>query len=151
MNYYSDLINEAGVYSKALFRNVDRLLHRKPEKFLPTSSAVLANNFVEFFETKITDIQMKIKNQIKVHLTPDLFCTFDSPSLECQPNNFSATPTDELSKIAHKVVLKSVILDPLPSALMKEYSEMFLPTLCKSANITLVGLIVFTLKSDIEK
>ena len=84
MDYYSDLINEAGIHSKALFRNVDRLLHRKAEKFLPTcsSAAALANNFAEFFETKIIDIQ----NQIKVHLTPDLFCTFDSPSLKWQLN-----------------------------------------------------------------
>ena len=116
MNYYSDRINEAGVDSKALFRNVDRLLHRKPEKFLPTcsSAAALANSFAELFEIKIIDI----RNQIKVHLTPDLFCTFDSPSLKCQLN-FSPTSTDELSKIANKVVLKSCILDPLPSALMK--------------------------------
>ena len=33
MNYHSDLINEAGVDRKALFRNVDRLLHTRPEKF----------------------------------------------------------------------------------------------------------------------
>ncbi|XP_068707641.1 uncharacterized protein [Montipora foliosa] len=61
MNYYSDLINEAGVDSKALFRNVDRLLHRKAEKFLPTcsSAAALANNFAEFFETKIIEIKLK--------------------------------------------------------------------------------------------
>ena len=135
MNYYSDLINETGVDSKALFRNVDRLLHRKAEQFLPTcsSAAALANNFAEFFETKIIDIQ----NQIKVHLTPDLFCTFDSPSLKCQLINFSPTSTDELSKIPHKIVLKSCILDPLPSALMKEYFEMFLPTLCKIINLSL--------------
>ena len=84
MNYYSDLINEAGVDSKALSRNVDRLLHRKPDKFLPTcsSAAALANSFTEFFDTKIINIQ----NQIKVHLTPDFFCT-----------NFSPTFTDELS------------------------------------------------------
>ena len=72
-----------------------------------SSAAALANNFAEFFETKIIDIQ----NQIKVHLTPDLFCTFDSPSLKCQLINFSPTSTDELSKIAHKIVLKSCILE----------------------------------------
>ena len=97
------------------------------------AAAALANNFADFFETKIIDIQ----NQIKVHLTPDLFCTFDLPSLKCQLINFSPTSTDELSKIAHKIVLKSWILDPLPSALMKEYFEMFLPTLCKIVNLSL--------------
>ena len=42
-----------------------------------------------------------------------------------------------MSKIAHKIFLKSCILDPLPSALMKEYFEMFLPTLCKIVNLSL--------------
>ena len=59
MDYYSSLIDDAGSDSKALFRNINRLLHRKPDKLYPscTSASDLANNFANFFTEKI-----KVKN-----------------------------------------------------------------------------------------
>ena len=62
MDYYSNLIDEAGSDNKSLFRTMDRLLHRKPEKCLPScsSATVLATYFVTFFENKIEDMRNKI-------------------------------------------------------------------------------------------
>lgn len=58
MYYYSNLISEAGNDNKALFRLINRLLHRKAEKSFPSSTSAedLANTFVTFFEDKITRI-----------------------------------------------------------------------------------------------
>lgn len=52
MDYYSNLILEAGNDNKALFHLIDRLLHGKAEKSFPTSTSAedLANTFVTFFE-----------------------------------------------------------------------------------------------------
>ena len=51
MNYYSKLISDAGSNSNDLFRSIDRLLHRTPEKRLPTSTSPtdLANNSLLLF------------------------------------------------------------------------------------------------------
>ena len=55
VNYYSNLITEAGSDSKYLIRTIDRLLHKKPEKCPPSFSSFLelSNNFVSFFENNI--------------------------------------------------------------------------------------------------
>ena len=54
MEYYSNLISDSGSDHKAFFRSIDCLLHRKPEKCLPScfSAEVLANQFVIFFEKR---------------------------------------------------------------------------------------------------
>ena len=54
MVYYSNLISDSGSDHKAFFRSIDCLLHRKPEKCLPSCSSaeVLANQVVIFFEKR---------------------------------------------------------------------------------------------------
>ena len=54
MVYYSNLISDSGSDHKAFFGSMDCLLHRKPEKCLPSCSSaeVLANQFVIFFEKR---------------------------------------------------------------------------------------------------
>ena len=45
MDYYSNLISEAGNDNKALFRLIDRLLHRKAEKSFPTSTSAYLDSY----------------------------------------------------------------------------------------------------------
>jgi len=80
MDYYSNLIDEAGNDNKSLFRTIDRLLHRKPEKCLPSCSSAteLANSFIIFFENKIINIRCKLE----AAEMPDLFCTLDKLTLQ---------------------------------------------------------------------
>ena len=135
MDYYSNLIDEAGNDNKSLFRTIDRLLHRKPEKCLPSCSSAteLANNFITFFENKIINIRCKLE----AAEMPDLFCTLDKLTLDCQLNAFSPTSIVELSEVARTVVSKSCSLDPLPAVLLKENFDMLLPTLCRIVNLSL--------------
>ena len=135
MDYYSNLIDEAGSDNKSLFRTIDRLLHRKPEKCLPSCSSAteLANNFITFFENKIIDIRCKLE----AAEMPDLFCTLDKLTLDCQLNAFSPTSIVEVSEVARTVVSKSCSLDPLPAVLLKENFDMLLPTLCRIVNLSL--------------
>ena len=58
MKFYSKLISEAGDDQKSLFSSVSCLLYRKPEVLYPvcSSDSILANNFADYFETKIHNI-----------------------------------------------------------------------------------------------
>ena len=83
MAYYSNLISEAGNDNKALFRLIDRLLHRKAEKSFPTSTSAedLANTFATFFEDKVTRIRsIPAPSEI-----PDFFSSLDISTTNCYP------------------------------------------------------------------
>ena len=56
LNYFSDLIQDAD--NKTIFSHIDTLLHRKPERKLPTSSSTkcLTSKFIKFFRSKIMSI-----------------------------------------------------------------------------------------------
>ena len=92
MNYYSKLITDAGSNGKDLFRSIDRLLHRTPEKKLPTSTSPtdLANNFVHFFKNKIVNIRNGFVPT--THLSNE-FSHLDSPKLDCQLDSFAQSPS----------------------------------------------------------
>ena len=65
MDCYSSLI-DIGSDSKALFRNINRLLHRKPDKLYPSCTLVrdLANNFANFFTEKIVTIKEQLVSRV---------------------------------------------------------------------------------------
>ena len=135
VDYYSNLFDDAGSDNKSLFRTIDRLLHREPEKCLPSCSPTTepTNNFVPFFENKVINIRSKLE----VAEMPDLFCTLDKSTLNCQLNAFSPTSIAELSKVACTAVSKSCSLDPLPAVLLKENFDMLIPTLCRIVKLSL--------------
>lgn len=128
MDYCSYLISKAGKDNKALFRSIDRLLHKKAEKSFPTSSSAkdLANTFVIIFEDKITRIRsISIPPEI-----PEFFTSLDISTINCDLSNFSPISNSELSNIARSVVQKSCYLDPLTASLLKEHFDLFLPYSC---------------------
>ena len=136
MGYYSNLISEAGKDNKALFRSINRLLHRKAEKSFPTSSSAedLANTFVTFFEDKITHIR-NIPTPPEI---PEFFSSLDISTINnCELSNFSPTSKSEVSKIARSIVQKSCCLDPLPATLLKEHFDLLLPSICRIVNLSL--------------
>ena len=63
MKFYSKLISEAGDDQKSLFSSVSRLLRRKPEVLYPvcSSDSILANNFADYFETKVHNIRKELE------------------------------------------------------------------------------------------
>ena len=95
MDYYSSLIDDAVSDSKALFRNINRLLHRKSDKLYPscTSASDLANNFANVFTEKIATIKEQLVS--RVTLSPTV-TPFDTPELDCELTTFSLTTVKEL-------------------------------------------------------
>ena len=136
MDYYSSLIDDAGSDSKALFRNINRLLHRKPDKLYPscTSASDLANNFANFFTEKIATIKEQLVSRVTFSPTVTLF---DTPKLDCELTTLSLTTVKELSEIIGKTAPKSCCLDPLPSRLLDPHLNDVLPVICKTVNLLL--------------
>ena len=149
MNYYSNLITDAGPNNNALFRSIDRLLHRKPEKRLPScfSAIGLANNFINFFQDKITTIRSQIPDCLS---TPNYFKLLDAPSLNSQLDTLTDTTIEELSDITRKVISKSCCLDPLPANLLTNVYPTLLPTICEIVNSSLkTGFVPTPLKAAV--
>jgi hypothetical protein len=137
MTYYSNLIVNAGTDNNALFRSIDRLLHRTPDKCLPSSPSptILANKFSAFFENKIMTIKNKLPHCDAA--VSNTFDHFDSPTINCKLDSFSHTTTEQLSNIAGKIISKSCCLDPLPASILVDYSSTLLPVICKIVNLSL--------------
>ena len=148
MDYCSNLISKAGKDNKALFRSIDRLLHKKAEKSFPTSSSAkdLANTFVIIFEDKITRIRsISIPPE-----NPEFFSSLDISTINCDLSNFSPISNSELSNIARSVVQKSCYLDPLTASLLKEHFDLLLPSICRILNLSLEsGHLPSSLKSAV--
>ena len=121
------MIHDAGTDSHALFKSIDRLLKRKPDKRLPfcSSSVDLANRCAAFFKEKID----KPYSELTDVNVPDYFAALDTPTLSCNLEYFSPTTIHELSQIACHVGSKSCSLDPLPSALLVSQIDLLLPAL----------------------
>ena len=115
INYYSDLINDAGADNNALFRSIDRLLRRKPEKRFPScsSSKELSN--------KNKDKIINIRSQLGTPELPDHFRLLDIPTLNCQLDIFSPTslnhevfgnfrPISNLKVVSKIIIWNSIIL-----------------------------------------
>jgi len=147
MNYYTNLIHDAGSDNYMLFRSIDRLLHRHPEKHFPCSSSTdLANNFAVFFKDKIATL----RSQLNTDKPSDVFNAFDTPSLNCSLDAFSSVTINELSEIAGRIASKSCCIDPLPAKLLVKQLDTVLPVICKMVNLSLeTGFLPPSLKTAV--
>ena len=111
MDYYSSLIDDAGSDSKALFRNINRLLHRKPDKLYLscTSASDLANNFANFFTEKIATIKEQLVSRVTFSPTVTLF---DTPKLDCELTTLSLLPLKNCQRSLARLHPNHVVLIP---------------------------------------
>ena len=105
-SYFKDKIEENSTNPKALFTIIEKVLHRKTESALPehTYQKVLAENFSNYFQSKISKIRASLdsQKQSSIPLTFDAFKT-----------NFSF---DSFSSLFEVEIGKIIKLNPL-----KEY------------------------------
>ena len=153
MNYYSNLISDAGSDCHAIFKSIDRLLHKTPEKKLPSSSSsqALADNFVHYFKDKIINIRNGFPTSMNLPI-PMSSNDFNSCAIGYTLDSFSPIKLDELSKISRKLMSKSCELDPLPASLLQDKSMSLLPIICKIVNSSLQnGCVPSSLKTGVVK
>ena len=150
MSYYSKIIDDSPCDNKTLFSTVNKLLHRSPERKLPTapSSQILADKFVKFFKHKITTIREELS--IRHNSGQSDFNDLDVPSLDCSFDSFVPVSDEELFKLCKKLLFKSCDLDPIPSSLLRQNLRLLLPIICKIVNLSLTsGSVPSTLKTAV--
>ena len=135
MTYYSELINENQSNPKVLFSSIDKLLHRRPEKKLPTSdcAATIVNTFADFFSTKISRLTIDLRTRMG-----DIGNPFPDTSC-CQSsfNNFDYITVEQLSTLIGRSAAKSCVLDPIPGSIMKECLDLLYPVITRIVNLSL--------------
>jgi hypothetical protein len=130
--HLSEKISKNRGNSRDMFRSLNSALHRKVSPPLPQhdNATILANEFSDFFDDKISKIRTKLDN--------------DNPTFPNIPKAFSGSPLssfrqmskDEIKKILNNMS-KSCKLDPLPLWLVKECIDEFLPFITNIINLSL--------------
>ncbi|MCG8430354.1 MAG: reverse transcriptase family protein, partial [Candidatus Omnitrophica bacterium] len=119
--------------SKDLFNVVNELLGKQRSSPLPDHSdpVELANNFSDFFMSKISKIRDKLDQQ-QVGEVQELPCA-NVPELDC----FRPTTKEEVKKLVLSLPPKSCALDPIPTSLLKRCIDTLAPVLVTIINKSL--------------
>jgi hypothetical protein len=129
VKHYSDLITNVKD-QKELFGLTNQFMHKSKCTKLPThgSSQELADKFINFFSTKITDIRSKIDSQ-PLHDVPEYMskCTDHITEIPL------ATEEDVLRLITGSKS-KSCSLDPIPTSVLKQCASVMMPCIREIIN-----------------
>jgi hypothetical protein len=119
-SYYSDQIGQCGRNQKHLYQITKKLLGDSGKVVLPTHTSPheLADQFSEFFSSKIAKIREDIPDQSSSVLTEKAFS--GTPLHE-----FAPATEDEVRKMLLSAPAKSSELDPLPTWLLKQCANNF--------------------------
>ena len=136
--YYLESIKNCDRDAKPLFNLANKLLFRKEPLPLPEceDNKILADNFNNFFEDKISKIMEKLtpteNNPVDNNYIEEIYHTNQ------RHHEFVMLNTDEVRKLVLKSASKSCELDPMPSQLLKWNIEIVLPTITRIINISLL-------------
>ena len=132
--YYENQISQCKD-QKAIFKVVESLLHQKGNVKLPSHACQkeLAHRFNDFFIAKIS----KIRKDLDA-IVPPSSCEFDLTSEIASPMEFFARATeDEIYKLVSSSPSKSCTLYPIPTWMLKQHINIFVPVITKIVNMSL--------------
>ena len=123
--YFEDKIIESGSDCKSLFKIIDTLMKRKPEPLLPSSSSSqdLANKFALFFHNKIRNTRVGILEDKSTNYSPPSNTIEHTETF----HTFLPVTVEEIAKLIKQCPTKSCSQDPLPTWLLKEQLDIFVP------------------------
>ena len=133
-NFYREKINEHSGNQKELFKVLNKLLNRKCEPQYPAhdSTEELANRFVEYFTSKITNIRNDIEQFQKQSLQ-----TTDDIETDAVFKEFEPVGEHEVEKLVFQSATKSCSLDPIPTWILKKCLGSLLPVITQIINLSL--------------
>jgi hypothetical protein len=130
--YFRDLISDSKNNSKKLWSTLNSLLHRSSRCSLPysTSSNSLASSFLKFFADKITSLNTKLKpDSLSPHSPPPV----KPPSF----TKFSTVSQDDIKAVILSSSNCTCSLDFIPTKLLKNCLDVFLPPITTLVNLCL--------------
>ena len=142
-HYYQNEITTNSQNPKALFRITDRLLNKAKVAVLPehANAETLANDFVEYFDTKIRNITASFPEAVGGD-TPGVR---DAGSML---RTFSHITEDDIRKLVMSGNSKCCQLDPIPTKLLKDCIDCILPIITRIVNQSITSSIMpLSLKS----
>ena len=138
--YYNDLIEENSTNSKLLFKIVNKLLQKNSDRQYPKkhNADSLANSFADYFATKIEKIQDEIvfaKSFLVAPITTETRPTsvFDT---------FKQVTDTDVANLLCNSKMKSCCIDPVPTLVLKECSQLLLPVYTKIINLSLQSAVM---------
>lgn len=146
-DHYSRMVSDNSQNSKALFKVIDKLMHRDRQTPLPScdSHEQLATDFSEFFTDKIQTIRVSLGNDTDTPVETDDTAT---PPAECNLSDLRPATEDEVRKLLMTSPSKSCELDPFPTWLLKLCAEPAVPILTQLINASIAeGYVDTTLKT----
>ncbi|CAC5412707.1 unnamed protein product [Mytilus coruscus] len=126
--YYSSKIENCGNDHKQLFKLTKHLMGKQQQTPLPSSSSdlELSNSFADFFVNKVVTIRDGLRDQNVVKGDNMAFLQADVEFTGTPVLSFKHTTNDEIRTIIQKAPNKSCDLDPIPSNLLKQCSDVVL-------------------------
>ncbi len=121
----------------SIFSIVNKLLQRSTSSPLPAYSdpAVLANEFTDFFESKILKIHNFLTNSSA--LSHAAAVPLSEPESNVHLSKFGLVIQEDVTKILASAPVKLCPLDHLPAKVFKKVSANLLPVLTKIVNSSL--------------
>ena len=143
-NFYSSVISENKGNQRILFQTIDKLLHRKNDVVLPTSSSDehLAERFADYFINKITTIHTNL-------LRSDAVFLHQPAGTESELFEFYPISAKSVEAIIRSSPSKCCCLDPLPTWLLKEHLHLLLPPITNIVNMSLGSTFPSSFKKSI--
>ena len=119
---------------KGLFRLVNELTEEKVVA-LPkhVSSQDLANNFCQYFNTKIEKIRTELDASVTSEHSSDYAHQFSGSKM----NSFNPVTEDEVTKTIISSPTKNCSLDPIPTWLLKRCLHVLVPVITRIINMSL--------------
>ena len=139
-DFYAQQIQECEGDQKKLYKVIDCLMGREKPKALPTSSSnlVLAGTLNNFFISKITNIHEDL-NSLKSTTADMSFQNLYSILKSCASplDSFAEASVEEVAKIICESSRATCLLDPMPTALVKETFLQLAPFITHIVNLAL--------------
>ena len=132
--HYNNKITESKGDSGALFKVANQLLHRRTQNPLPDHSDTteLCNDFASFFKSKIDKIRSNFDD-----LNVEAACCFDQyPEIDGF-RNFRLLSLEETKRLISSSAPKSCALDPFPTTILKQCSDIVAPLVQHIINMSL--------------
>ena len=144
--FYQNMINSSSNSQLDLFKACNTLLDSKQKLQVPYSEDydTLANNFNDFFVSKIEKIRKNLENSgtlIKINKITNPFVTTFS--------KFSIVTSNDLLKIIKSFNIKTSRDDPIPALLLKSSIDAILPSLVHLVNLSLQSGSIDGLKESV--
>ena len=143
-DYYLTSILECGNDTKRLFKLTGKLLGNNTDVILPTSDndCDLANRFGNYFTGKIQTIRETLQVQNSETGTSLNILWADVKYSGASLTQFYPASCDEIRKLIMKSPSKSCDLDPLPTHMLKQSIDEFVPIITAMVNKSLSEAIV---------